>query len=245
MRLLDPNKFSGLTEQDCIRIQRELMEYVEERSAAALEDIRTIAGVDIAYWKEGETERAVCCIGVVETGTHTVSESAYSVGEIKFPYIPGCFAFRELPLVLETAARLSRRPDLYLFDGNGILHPRKMGLAAHASFYLHAPTAGIAKHCFRIEGAAYTMPDREAGAYTDIIQDGRVLGRIIRTHSDVKPVYASVGNYIDLETVTQLALQLTGKESHIPIPTRLADLETHRRRAEIRLSPLLSDNIGD
>ncbi|MDE7242605.1 MAG: endonuclease V [Oscillospiraceae bacterium] len=231
MELLDPNQFPFLTEKDCIQIQQKLAEYVEEQDT--FEKIRTVAGVDIAYWQAGGTEQAVCCIVVIRADNHAAIETEYSAGEIKFPYIPGCFAFRELPLVLEAAEKLKCRPDLYLFDGNGILHPRKMGLASHASFYLDAPTAGIAKHCFRLEGAVYTEPDSAAGAYTDIIKDGYVLGRIVRTHSNVKPVYVSVGNRIAIETLTSLALQLTEKESRIPIPTRLADLETHRRRREL------------
>ena len=232
MELLDPKQFRNLTEADCIAIQQKLAGLIEERDG--FEKLETAAGVDIAYWQEGERECAVCCIVVIRVGDHTVIETEYSTGEISFPYIPGCFAFRELPLVLETAAKLRCWPDVYLFDGNGILHPRKMGLAAHASFYLNAPAAGIAKHCFRIGGAVYPEPDSTAGAYTDITKDGRVLGRIVRTHTAVKPVYISVGNRVSIETVTDLALQLTEKESRIPIPTRLADLETHRRRKELQ-----------
>ena len=108
-----------------------------------------------------------------------------------------------------------------------------MGLATHASFYLKAPTMGIAKRYFQVEGAQYCIPENMAGSYTDIIKEQKILGRAIRTHTNVKPIFASVGNYIDIDTVTKLALQLTDKESHIPIPTRYADLETHKRRTEL------------
>ena len=151
-----------------------------------------------------------------------------------FPYIPGCLAFRELPLVLAAAANLNQKPDIFLFDGNGILHPRRMGLASHASFYLAAPTFGIAKHYFRVEGAHFTIPADETGSWSDIVKDGQILGRAVRTHQGVKPVYVSVGNYIDIETVTKLSLMLTDTDSHIPIPTRYADLETHIQRERLR-----------
>ncbi len=77
------------------------------------------------------------------------------------------------------------------------------------------------------------MPDNDAGSFTDIIIDGEVYGRALRTHSGVKPVFVSVGNNISLDSACKIALTLTDKESHIPVPTRLADLETHSERAKI------------
>lgn len=225
--------FSGLSEQDCIRIQRELSPKIVQRNALPPEDIRTVAGVDIAYWNENGTERAVCCIVVIDK-SRAVIEKQFSEGRVDFPYIPGCLAFRELPLVVETAGKLERKPDIFIFDGNGILHPRGMGLAAHASFYLGAPAMGIAKHYFKVEGAEFTMPSGARGSFSDITKDGRVLGRAVRTLESVKPVYVSVGNHIDIDTATALALELTDEESHIPAPTRYADLETHIMRNKLK-----------
>lgn len=122
-------------------------------------------------------------------------------------------------------------PDIFIFDGNGYLHPRHMGIAAHASFYLNKPTIGIAKTYFRIDKKTdFVMPENEAGCFTDIIIDNEGYGRALRTHSGVKPVFVSVGNHVSLDTACKLALKLTDKESHIPLPTRLADLETHIER---------------
>ena len=106
-----------------------------------------------------------------------------------------------------------------------------MGIATHASFYLAQPTVGIAKTYFRVDRQTdYTEPENEPGSYTDIVIGGEVYGRALRTHRDVRPVFVSVGNRISLDTACALAMQLTDKESHIPIPTRLADLETHIAR---------------
>ncbi len=226
--------FSGLTESDCIRIQQKLSPNIVQKNSIAPEDIRTVAGVDIAYWQEKGAECAVCCIVVIDVKSGTAIEKQYSSGTVIFPYIPGCLAFRELPLVLETAAKLERKPDVFIFDGNGILHPRGMGLAAHASFYLNSPTAGIAKHYFKVEGAEFTMPPMEKGSFSEITKNGFILGRAVRTQNGVKPVYVSVGNHMDICTVTELALALTDGESHIPIPTRYADLETHIMRKRLR-----------
>jgi deoxyribonuclease V len=116
-----------------------------------------------------------------------------------------------------------------------------MGIATHASFYLDKPTFGVAKSYFRVDKQTdYVEPENEAGSFTDIVIDGEVYGRALRTHKDVRPIFVSVGNNISLETACHLALKLTDKDSHIPVPTRLADLETHiERDNEKRRSKLL------
>lgn len=234
MKLLEPDQFPRLTESDCIHIQTELAMEIVQSSALPLSAINTVAGVDLAYWREGDVERAVCCIAVIDCNTRRVIETQHLPGTVCFPYIPGCLAFRELPLVIRTAAKLSLWPDVFIFDGNGILHPRRMGLATHASFYLNTPTIGVAKRYFKIEGARLSPPDRLAGSYSDITNNSEILGRALRTHTDVRPVFVSVGNRMDIDTATALSLGLTDRESHIPLPTRCADLETHRWREEYK-----------
>lgn len=143
----------------------------------------------------------------------------------------GFLAFRELPLILKTAKLLETRPDIYIFDGNGYLHPRHMGIATHASFYLNKPTIGIAKTYLRADKKTdFTEPDKTAGSFTDIVINGEVYGRALRTRTNVKPVFVSVGNYISLDTACKIAMQFTEKDSRIPLPTRYADLETHIAR---------------
>ena len=97
--------------------------------------IKLCAGVDLAYWKEEEIEYGVCSIIVIDYETKMVVEKVCSSGKITVPYIPGYLAFRELPLIVEAAKKLSKEPDLFMFDGNGYLHPRHMGIATHASFF--------------------------------------------------------------------------------------------------------------
>ena len=109
-----------------------------------------------------------------------------------------------------------------------------MGIATHASFYLNKPTIGVAKTYFRVDKKTdYTEPGKTAGSFTDIIINEEVYGRALRTHTDVKPVFVSVGSNISLDTATKITMGLVEKESHIPIPTRLADLETHTMRKMI------------
>ena len=218
-------------EEEYMAVQNELKKKIILTDSFEISELKTVAGVDLAYWKEGESECAVCCIVVIDMETHEVLEKKHYSGKIEVPYIPGFLAFRELPLVLKTAEKLEIKPDIYIFDGNGYLHPRHMGIATHASFYLNKPTIGIAKTYFRVDKKTdYTDPENEAGSYTDIVIDGEVYGRALRTHKNVKPVFVSVGNNISIDTACELAMDLTAKESHIPIPTRIADLETHIER---------------
>ena len=218
-------------QEEFLRQQNELRDRIEPSDKFDLESVKLIAGVDLAYWNKGDEEYAVCCIVVIDAGTHEVIEKQHYSGKIEVPYMPGFLAFRELPLILKTAELLKNSPDIYIFDGNGYLHPRHMGIASHASFYLNKPTIGIAKTYFRVDKKTdYTEPDPEAGSYTDIVIDGEVYGRALRTHKDVKPIFISIGNFVSLDTACALALKLTDRESHIPVPTRLADLETHIAR---------------
>lgn len=198
------------------------------------ENIRYIAGIDLAYWNKQDEEFAVCCIVVIDAKTKEIVEQKYSFGVIKVPYVAGYLAFRELPLVLKTAEKLEIKPDLYMFDGNGYLHPKHMGIATHASFYLKKPTIGVAKSYYKIDRTDYVLPENEKGSYTDIIIKGDVYGRVLRTLKNVKPVFVSVGNYIDLQTATEITIDFVNKESHIPIPVRIADLETHKMRDKLK-----------
>ncbi len=242
MGLISVKDFPGLGEDECIAIQNELSEELVQSCPFAFDEIRTVAGVDLAYWSKS-VEYAVCCIVIIDVESRRITEKRWSAGRVDFPYVPGCLAFRELPLVVETAAKLAQKPDVYLFDGNGVLHPRRMGLAAHASFYLNAPTVGIAKHYFRVDGAELTEPNSEKGSVSDIVLsqgNGELLGRVVRTQSGVKPVYVSVGNRMDIDTAVRLALTLTDNESRVPIPTRYADIETHIMRKELQNNPSFS-----
>ena len=218
-------------QEEFLHQQNELRDRIEPIDKFDMNSVKLIAGVDLAYWKRGDDEYAVCCIVVIDEDTHEVIEKQHYSGKIEVPYMPGFLAFRELPLILKTVALLERNPDIFIFDGNGYLHPRHMGIATHASFYLNKPTVGIAKTYFRVDKKTdYTEPDNEAGSYTDIVIDGEIYGRALRTHKDVKPIFVSIGNFVSLDTACTLALKLTDKESHIPLPTRLADLETHIAR---------------
>lgn len=215
-------------------IQTCLKEKVSRVNRMTITDLKFIAGVDVAYWEVEGIEWGVCSIIVIDYATKVVIEETNSMGIIAVPYIPGYLAFRELALVIEAAKKLTHAPDLFMFDGNGYLHPRHMGIATHASFFLNKPTIGIAKSYLKIADAEFKMPENRAGSYIDIIINKEIYGRALRTHQGVKPIFVSCGNYIDLPTATTITEQLINSESRLPIPVRLADLATKRNRRLLR-----------
>lgn len=190
--------------------------------------------MDLAYWENDNKQYGTCCIVVIDYNTKEVVEKVNSVGEIKVPYIPGFLAFREMPLVIEASIKLVVEPDIFIFDSNGYLNQRHMGIATHASFFLNRPTIGVAKSYLKIKETDFEMPEDEEGSYTDIVINKEIYGRVLRTRKTVKPIFISCGNYIDLDSSTEIVLNLINNESRLPIPTRLSDLETHIKRRELR-----------
>lgn len=230
MEIKEVHNFDVYDESDFIKIQNKLKEKIILRNTFSKSSIRLVAGVDLAYWEDENKQYGTCCIVVIDYNTKEVVEKVNSVGEIKVPYIPGFLAFRELPLVIEASKKLVSEPDLFIFDGNGYLHFNHMGIATHASFFLNKPTIGVAKSYLRVNGYSFNMPENEEGSYTDIIINEEVYGRALRTRKEIKPIFISCGNNIDLETSTEIVLNLITNESRLPLPTRLADLETHISR---------------
>ena len=220
-------------QNEFIKIQDDLSSRISLKNSFSANQIRTVAGVDLAYWMEDEKEYGICSIIVFDYNTKEIIEQVDYFDEITVPYISGFLAFRELPLILKSIKKLKTEPDLYMFDGNGYLHNRHMGIATHASFYLNKPTIGIAKTYLKIKNVDFIMPDNCKGAFTDIVIDDEVYGRCLRTRENVKPIFVSCGNWIDLHTATELTLHFIEKDSRLPIPTRYADLATHQGRKKM------------
>ena len=146
-------------------------------------------------------------------------ERAWSLGELRFPYVPGLLAFRELPLLLKTFAKVKRKPDLILVDGHGWAHPRRAGMACHLGLVLNTPTIGCAKSLLVGE---YAMPEAARGS-TAALRDGRErIGTVLRTRDHVRPVFVSVGHRVSLRTAVKLVLGCSDGY-RIPKPQREAD----------------------
>ncbi len=215
-------------------MQIQLKEQIDMTNQVTPDKIKWIAGVDLAYWNREDTEYAVCCIVVIDYHTKDVVEKKYFIDKVDIPYIPGCLAFRELPLFLKTKELLQESPDVYVFDGNGYLHPRHMGIATHAGIIMNKPSMGIAKSYYKIDDVDYVMPQNEMFAFEDIIVKDEIYGRVVRTQKNVKPIFLSIGNKMDLHTAMGITRHMVTRESHIPMPTRYADIMTHEVRREYR-----------
>ncbi|PCK23036.1 endonuclease V [Bacillus pumilus] len=213
--------------------QKALLPKVQLKNNFQIENIRFIAGIDVAYFDMNGKTNGVCCIVVYDLIEKQVIEKVHSYGEIRVPYIAGFLAFREMPLIKDAAKKLTKQVDLYMFDGNGYLHFRHLGIATQASFFLDKPTIGVAKSYLKINGIDFTQPKNKENAYTDIIINKEIYGRALRTRMNVKPIFISCGNWIDLDTTTDIVMKLIDKNSRLPIPVRFADIETRAIRKEL------------
>ncbi|MFC1871798.1 deoxyribonuclease V [Chloroflexota bacterium] len=179
---------------------------------------RYVVGVDISVSKADGTATAAA-VAVKYPELEPV-ETRIACGEPGFPYIPGLLSFREAPLTLAACRKLTVTPDLIMVDGQGIAHPRQMGLACHLGLFLDIPAIGCAKSrlCGRHEA-----PDSEMGSYTDVYDGGEIIGAALRTKRGVKPVYVSIGHRIDRATAVHWVLNCC-RGYRLPEPTRLAHL---------------------
>jgi deoxyribonuclease V len=145
-------------------------------------------------------------------------ETASASLDVTFPYIPGLLSFREAPACLAAVAKLESRPDLFLVDGQGVAHPRRLGLAAHLGLFLDRPTIGCAKS--RLIGT-FDEPGTAKGAHSLLYDGDEVIGAVVRTRTKVKPLFVSVGHRCTLDDAIALTLACTTKY-RLPEPTRLA-----------------------
>ena len=228
-------------EAELVAIQETLARKIDLSDRCSISEIKTVSGVDLACWNDKDgSEVALCCIVTIDLHTKTVLETACGFGSSTLPYTPGFLAFREMPAIMDAYKRLSHKPDLLMLDGNGYLHKRHMGLATHAAIELNTPAIGVAKSYLKIDGVDYIMPENEVGAYKDIVIRGEVYGRVLRTQRNVKPIFVSSGNWISLDTATNITLSLITHTSRQPMPTRLADMYVRKIRKTI-----LSDRMND
>lgn len=197
-------------------IQRRLAERVSR--SGEVKSPRFIAGVDISVRREAGT--ATGAVVVLQYPELKVVAAKVVAGKLGFPYIPGLLSFREAPLVLAACQELTLVPDLILVDGQGIAHPRRMGLASHLGLFLNTPTIGCAKSLLC---GQHELPGEEPGSYAEVMDRGETIGVALRTKLGVKPVYVSIGHKISLESAVSWVLKCC-RGYRLPEPARLAHL---------------------
>jgi deoxyribonuclease V len=201
---------------EAIALQKELAAKVII-TPLKINNLRYIAGIDCAPSTDMSTYFAACVIW--DMTERSLVEYHIASAPLTFPYVPGLLSFREIPAILEVMQKINRPPDIMMVDGHGIAHPRGLGIAAHIGVLFDIPTFGCGKS--RLYGY-YKEPSLERGAISVLKAKDKIIGNVVRTRSNVKPVFVSIGNKIDLETATALTLQCSGR-FRLPEPTHLAD----------------------
>jgi deoxyribonuclease V len=189
--------------------------------------IALVAGADMAFSRDHERFFATVVV-LTFPGLEMVEEVSAWVRPT-FPYVPGLLSFREGPVLVQAFLKVKSIPDVVMFDGQGIAHPRRLGLAAHLGLWLGIPTVGCAKS--RLVGE-HADPGRRKGQSAPLFDKEEKIGVVLRTRDGVKPVYVSPGHLADFETSTKLVLRCCTKY-RLPEPTRLADIEVARYKREI------------
>jgi deoxyribonuclease V len=203
-----------VTPEEAVAIQQSLRGHIITHDAFG--DVRLVAGVDIGFEDEGATTRAA--VVVLHFPNLTLHEYAISRRPTSFPYIPGFLSFREVPAALDALAQLATQPDLLLCDGQGYAHPRRMGIASHLGLLSGIPAIGVAKS--RLIGQHRELSG-ERGAREPMYDAGEVIGVVLRTRTNVRPVYVSSGHRISLESAVEYTLRCAPKY-RLPETTRRA-----------------------
>ena len=205
----------NLKPKEAVALQKHLSGKVIRKSGTGIEDIATVAGVD-THFHQGLATAAVVVIRLSDLAT---MDCATAIKKIRFPYIPGLLTFREGPAILAALGHLTAAPDLLIFDGQGIAHPRRCGLASHVGLLLDIPSIGCAKT--RLSGR-YEEPHTEKGSYTYLKDGDETIGAVVRTRSKVKPLFVSIGHRINLHDSINIVLKCCPKY-RLPETTRRAD----------------------
>ncbi len=203
-----------ITPVEAVALQRALAGRV--RHEPGPREVGVVAGVDCAFVAGGE--RIIASAVACDAGTMEVVESICVERACRFPYVSGLLSFREAPAVLEAVGALRTEPDLVMLDGQGVAHPRRLGLASHVGLWLGRPTIGVAKS--RLCGQ-HDAPGPRRADRAPLVDAGEVIGAVVRTRADVRPLYVSVGHLLTLDEAVAWTLRC-GRGVRLPEPTRRA-----------------------
>lgn len=219
----------SVTPRQAAAIQREQAARVIR--AGRVPELRLVAGADLAF----SADKKKCLAGVVvwDVRAREVVEQHVVRQPTRFPYVPGLLSFREAPAILQALRRVRCEPDAFIFDGQGLAHPRRFGLACHLGVLLDRPSLGCAKSL--LVGVCES-PGPAKGSTTPLEHRGERVGMAVRTRDRVRPVYISIGHRLSLEAAVDVALACAIRH-RLPEPTRLADKLVARARVNDGLSP--------
>ncbi len=216
----------NLSPSEAISVQEKLAGEIQLRPLPVRAQF--VAGVDCAY---APAREEIICSAVLCSWPELDMREVQTVRQsCTFPYVPGLLSFREAPCVIAALQQLSTPPELVLCDGQGIAHPRGLGLAAHVGLRLQIPTVGVAKK--RLCGE-YRMPGHKRGCATQLRVNGEVVGKVVRTRDKVKPLFVSPGHLADIARSVRWTIK-TARRYRLPEPVRLAHISVTTARKSIR-----------
>ncbi|CAI6065489.1 Endonuclease V [Paenibacillus sp. JJ-100] len=219
MNTLEQHRWN-ISELEAVNIQQELARKVIQEDA--FDQIHYVAGVDVAYSKSND--KLIAAIVILESESLKLVESVIVEDTVQFPYIPGLFSFRELPPVIKAFEKIKTTPQLVVCDGQGLAHPRRFGLACHLGVLYDIPTIGCGKT--KLLGN-YNEPEPHRGALSPLVDNDEIIGSVLRTQKNIKPIFVSVGHRISLSTACHWILKLSPKY-RLPETTRQADQIVNR-----------------
>lgn len=205
----------NLSEEEALQLQTELATKVIKENQ--LDEVKLIAGVDVAYSKENDN--LIAAVVILDAETLKIIEIVTAEEKGQFPYIPGLFSFRELPPLIKAFAQLKNKPDLVVCDGQGYAHPRRFGLACHLGVIFDVPTIGCGKS--RLLGE-YQELDIVRGAVAHLVDHNEVIGSVLRSQTNINPIFVSIGHRVSLTTACEWVLKLAPKY-RLPETTRQSD----------------------
>lgn len=203
-----------MTPAEAIALQKTLASRIELTDR--LGEVRHLAGVDVGFEAEGTVTRAA--VAVLDADTLQLVDHAIARRPTEFPYIPGLLSFREIPAILDALAALTIRPDLLLVDGQGIAHPRRIGIASHLGLVADFPSIGVGKS--RLTGRHGPVPEGR-GEWTPLVDKGETIGAVLRSRVGIAPLYISPGHRICLETALHWVMRALTRY-RLPETTRWA-----------------------
>jgi deoxyribonuclease V len=211
--------------EEAIQIQENLKNHIIlERTFS---EVKSIGGADVAYSRDRNS--LFGAIVILSFPKMETLEIATAHGKIPLPYIPGLLSFREAPILIEAFQKLKIKPDVMIFEGQGIAHPRGLGLASHMGLWLDLPSIGCTKTPLLKD---FVCPEPSRGSFEWIRREGKEVGAVLRTEEKVKPIFISPGHRIDLQTSIQIVLA-TCPKFRIPEPLRRAHHASRKRSFQI------------
>lgn len=213
---------------EAVQVQKRLREAVNVGVSLPLESVRLVAGVDVSSERFGH----VLTAGIVlwDRLENRIVETASVTRETTFPYIPGLLSFREIPALVEAAALLKKTPDVWMVDGQGIAHPRRLGIATHVGLALDQPTVGCAKS---ILCGTHGRLGEKPGSEMPLMHQGEHIGTLLRSKKNSRPLIVSPGHRCDHESALAI-VKACLRGYRIPEPTRLAHLYVNAVRTALR-----------